>query len=166
MWDWSQPVYYDYGSDVVYRDNYVYVEDQPVATTTEYYQQAQTIATSGPAEPQPESTEWLPLGVYAIAEQDGVDNGMLIQLAVTHDGVIAGVFYNDATDDGRPLEGMVDRETQRAAWRFADGKNEDVVMETALANLTKDDATALVHFGKAETQTWVMVRLPESDQEE
>lgn len=164
VWNWAQPVNYSYGTNVVYRDNYVYIDDQQVCTTQQYYDQALTIAESVPAEPPAEdSVEWLPLGVFAIAEQGGVDNGMLIQLAVTKEGVIAGTFYNDATSDGRPLEGMVDRESQRAAWRFADGKNPDVVMETPIYNLTQDETTALVHFGDAETQTWLMVRLPEEN---
>lgn len=155
---------YDYGTNVVYRDNYVYVDNQQVCTTQQYYDQAVAIAESVPADP-PADVEWMPLGVFAIAEQGGVDNGMLIQLAVTKEGVIAGTFYNDATSDGRPLEGMVDRESQRAAWTFADGKNTDIVMETPIYNLTQDETTALVHYGEAETQTWVLVRLPQEDGE-
>ena len=165
-WSWSQPVVYDYGSSVVYRDNYVYVNDQQVATTQEYYQQADTIATNIPEDLEPEEVEWMPLGVFAIAEEGGVDSGMLIQLAVSKEGIIAGTFYNDLTDDGRPLEGSVDRESQRAAWRFADGKNKDLVMETPIYNLTQDESTALVHFGAEKTQTWLMVRLDEEGSEQ
>ncbi len=166
MWSWNQPVIYDYGTNVVYRDNYVYVDDQQVATTVEYYEQAEAIADSIPEDVNEEQIEWMPLGVYAIAEEGGIDNGMLVQLAVSKEGIIAGTFYNDATDDGRPLEGMVDRETQRAAWRFADGKNSDIVMETSIYNLTQDETTALVHFGGDQTQNWLMVRLPEQNEEE
>ena len=70
-------------------------------------------------------------------------------------------FYNETTDSSRPLEGMVDGETQRAVWGFSDGKNEEVFMETGLSNLTEDNSTALLHFGPDKTQTWLMVRLPE-----
>lgn len=160
-WSWAQPVVYNYGSNVVYRDNYVYVNDQQYASADQYYQQAETIAASVPQDADPAKVEWMPLGVFAVCQQDGADTGMLIQLAVSKEGIIAGTFYNDATDSGRPLQGMVDKTTQRAAWKFADGKNEDVVMETAIYNLTQDDATALVHFGQDRTETWVMVRLPE-----
>jgi len=164
-WNWAQPVVYDYGSNVVYRDNYVYVNDQQYASTEEYYQQADTIAESIPADVNVEKVEWMPLGVFAIAEEDGTDNGMLIQLAVSKEGIIAGTFYNDATDEGRPLEGRVDRETQRAAWKFSDGKNSELVMETTLYNLTQEESTALVHFNADKTQTWLMVRLPEEQKE-
>lgn len=165
-WNWAQPVSYDYGSNVVYRDNNVYVDDQQYATSAEYYQQAETIAESIPEGVDAEQIEWMPLGVFAIAEEDGIDNGMLVQLAVSKEGIIAGTFYNDSTDEGRPLEGQVDRETQRAAWKFADGKNSEIVMETAIYNLTQEESTALVHFGADKTQTWLMVRLPEDSNEQ
>lgn len=165
VWQWNEPVVYSYGTNVVYRDNNVYIDDQQVATTDDYYQEAKTIADSVPEDVDTEQIEWMPLGVFAIAEQGGTDSGMLVQLAVSKEGILAGTFYTDTTDEGRPLEGTVDRKTQRAAWNFADDKNPDVVMETSVYNLTQDETTALVHFGSEKTQTWLMVRLPESDEE-
>jgi hypothetical protein len=89
---------------------------------------------------------------------------MILQLAVSKDGVLAGSFYNQTLHVERPLEGTVDKTTQRAAWHFADGKNTEIVMETGIVNLTKDEATALVHFGPEKTQTWMMVRLPQPEE--
>jgi hypothetical protein len=103
--------------------------------------------------------------VFAIAEEGANDTGMMLQLAVSKEGIIAGTFYNDITGKSLPVEGMVDRETQRAAWKLADGTNPDLVMETGIYNLTEDEATALVHFGPDKTQTWLMVRLPEPEGE-
>lgn len=60
---------------------------------------------------------------------------------------------------------MVDRQTQRAAWKFADDKNTEIVMETAISNLTKDDSSALVHFGPTQTQTKLLVRLPAPEED-
>jgi hypothetical protein len=157
---WSNPVAYDYGSNVVYRDNYVYVNDQQTASAADYYQQAGAIAASVPPAADPKKEEWLPLGVFAIAEDDlHHDTGNMIQLAVSKDGIMAGTFYNETTQSSRPLQGMVDKTTQRAAWKFADGKNQDVVMETAISNLTKDKSTALVHMNADTTQTWNLVRM-------
>ena len=102
----------------------------------------------------------MPLGVFAIAEAEADDTGMLLQLAVSKEGIVAGTFHNETGDFSRPVEGMVDQKSQRAAWRFADGKNEQLVMETGIVNLTKDEATALVHFGQDRTETWTLVRLP------
>jgi hypothetical protein len=155
----ANPIRYDYGSTVVYRDNVVYVNDQQMGTPAEYYTQAEQIVDSTP-EVNEEQIEWMPLGVYAIAEESSAsDSGMLLQLAVSKEGIIAGTFYNETTDISRPLEGMIDGESQRAAWQFADGKNEEIVMEAGIYNLTEENSTALIHFGPEQTQTWLMVRL-------
>jgi len=157
---WADPVVYSYGTNVVYRDNYVYVNDQQTATSADYYQQADTIATSVPASADPNKEQWMPLGVFAITEDElHHDTGNMLQLAVSKDGIIAGTFYNETTQTSRPLQGMVDKDTQRAAWKFADDKNQDIVMETAISNLTKDESTALVHMNADTTQTWNLVRM-------
>lgn len=164
-WTWAKPIQFNYGTNIIYRDKYVYVNDQQVATTTAYYEQAAEIATNIPESAEPENTEWLPLGVYAITDPEGNDTDMLLQLAVSKEGIIAGTFYNDTVDTGRPVEGTVDRETQRAAWRFADEENEDLVMEAGIYELTQDETSALLHFDKTSTQTWLLVRLPEPKDE-
>ena len=104
------------------------------------------------------------LGVFALSEESSAESNMVLQLAVNKEGVIAGYYYNTSTNSERPIKGMVDKKTQRAAWTFADGKNTDIIMETGLYNLTMEETTALVHFGKDKTQKWRMVRLedPES----
>jgi hypothetical protein len=111
--------------------------------------------------------EWMPLGVFAVTQDDVNATNMLIQLAVNKDGLIGGTFYNESTEVAHPLEGMVDQTTQRAAWRAADGTNENIVMETGIFNLTEDEVSVLVHFGPETTQTWTMVRVdpPEDLQE-
>lgn len=162
---WTTPYRYSYGSDVVYVDNSVYVNDEQVATSEEYYQQADAIAENVP-EVDGEKVEWMPLGVFAITVEGGTDSGMVIQLAVSKEGIIAGTFYNNITDSDRPLEGTVDQKTQRAAWKFADGKNPEIVMETVVYNLTEDEATALVHYGSDKTQTWLLVRLDEQSDDD
>lgn len=162
-WQWATPtpVIYDYGSTVVYRDNMVYVQDEPVATQVAYYEQASTIAESVPASVEPDQVQWMPLGVFAISSEGTTDTGLLIQLAVSKEGIIAGTFYNETTESSRPVEGTVDRESQRVAWQFSDGKNEDVVMESVIHNLTVDESTALVHFGPDKQETWTMLRMEE-----
>lgn len=162
-WSWARPISYNYGSNVVYQGDTVYVDNQAVATSVEYYEQAETIANSIPETASPEEIEWLPLGVYAIAEETATDSGMLIQLAVSKEGIIAGTFYNDVAGTSRPLEGMVDKESQRVALRFADGKNTDILLETMISNLTEEESTALVHFGADQHENWLLVRLPEPE---
>ncbi len=43
------------------------------------------------------------------------------------------------------------------------GSNKEPVVETGLYNLTKDEATALVHYGKDRTEQWLLVRMNQSD---
>jgi hypothetical protein len=158
-WTWTRPFYYDYGTTIVYNEGNVYYGDQKAATATQYAEQAETIANNVPEDVNDEKVEWMPLGVFAITEQGVAESGIMLQLAVSKEGIIAGTYYNEPANITRPLEGSVDQKTQRAAWKFADGKNSDVVFETGIYNLTKDETKCLVHFGTEKTQTWQMVRL-------
>ena len=160
---YGEPIYYDYGDSIYYEGDNVYVGGQKAATAEEYYNQAGDLAVSAPATTDTQSEDWLPLGVFALSQGNATYSNMVLQLALNKDGSIAGTFYNSTTDAGRPVKGMVDKKTQRAAWTFADGKNTDIIMETGLYNLTQDQTEALVHFGKDKTQQWLMVRLKQPD---
>jgi hypothetical protein len=158
----GQPTYYDYGDNCYYEGDTVYYEGQAVATADEYAQQAQTIATSIP-EVEPDNVEWMPLGVFALTESGdaGADPTIFLQLAISKEGIIAGTIQNTATDKSSEVEGTIDQKSQRAAWG-AVGK-EWPIMETGIYNLTKEDATTLLHFADGQTQQWLMVRLDEPD---
>jgi len=52
----------------------------------------------------------------------------------------------------------VDKSTQRAAWSTSGGQQE-MVMEAGIFNLTQPQAPVLIHWGKEQTQTWLMVRM-------
>ena len=123
--------------------------------------QAETIIESAP-EVAPEQAEWMPLGVFALT-QDGQKSGpnpsLFLQLAISKQGVIAGTLRNTATESTQEVEGMVDKQSQRAAWNVK-GKTRPI-METSVLNLTEDTAPALVHFADGQTQQWLLVRLEE-----
>ena len=156
---WSQPIYYNYGDNVYYDDGQVYYGDQPVASASDYAQQAAAIALSQPTT-DPAPADWMPLGVFAVTndgEPTGADPTMYLQLAVSKQGELSGTFQNTATDTAQEIEGMVDKETQRAAW-VPKGKKSPI-METGISNLTQDTTPALVHFADGTTQQWLMVRL-------
>jgi hypothetical protein len=160
---WQQPVYYNYGDNVYYDDGQVYYGDQPVASADEYAQQALAIALDQPATP-PAPEDWMPLGVYAITtdgQPTDAEPSMYLQLAVSKQGVISGTFQNSDTDTAYQVEGMVDKETQRAAWVPKD--KQFPVMETGMGNLTQDTTPALIHFADGTTQQWLMVRLDKPD---
>lgn len=143
----------------------MYIDGQQYASAEQYYNEAAEIATSVPemTDAQAEQMEWMPLGVFAITAEGVNASSMYLQLAISKEGVIAGTFYNESTGATHPVEGMVDEETQRAAWKAADGTNPNLVMETGLYNLTQDQAEVLLHFGPEETQTALLVRLDESE---
>lgn len=158
-WGWTQPVYYSYGDNVYYDNGQVYYGTQPVATAADYAQQAEAIATSIP-DVQPADSDWMSLGVFAVTpdgEPTGADPTKFLQLAVSKQGIISGTYQDTSTDKALPIEGMVDKQTQRAAWTV-EGQTRPL-METGIVNLTEDSAPALVHFADGSTQQWLLVRL-------
>jgi hypothetical protein len=161
---WGTPMYYGYGTggNVVYQGDSVYVNDQYAGTPQAYYDQAQQIAQT-PVSPDAQNGDWMPLGVFAVSSRADDDHpAMMMQLSVSKEGNIAGMYYNTSDDVALPIQGAVDQKTQRAAWTVGDKKN--TVLETGIFNLTKEETPVLVHFGDEKTQNWMMVRLdkPES----
>jgi hypothetical protein len=164
-WGWSEPSQYLYGENIYYQDNSVYYGENVAATTEQYAQQAEDLASSAP-EPA-DDTQWLPLGVFAVT-QDGQASGppptIFLQLTVNKEGIIAGTVTNtEAPDNVQAIEGMVDKKTQRSAW-VIQGKSSPI-METGIANLTKDEAPVLLHFADGQTQQWLLIRLEEPEGE-
>jgi hypothetical protein len=166
---WAEPVYYDYGQggNVVYQDNSVYIDGAPIATADEFAQSAMDLATVAPpaSQEEAENVEWMPLGTFAVSTSDkDVEPTRSLQLAVNKEGIISGTLYNSKTDQADSIQGQVDRQTQRVAFRI--GESEDVVVETGLYNLTQDEAPILVHFGPDKVENWLLVRLENPDGDE
>ncbi len=104
---------YAYGDNVYYSGDQVYYGDQPYATAEEYANQAAAIADSAPENLNPQASDWLPLGVFAVTQDraaSGSSPTLFIQLAVNKEGVISGTFKNEDTGETQTLEGMVDKE--------------------------------------------------------
>ena len=163
---YGEPVYYDYGTDIYYEGDNVYYDGEVVATSDEYAEQAQALAEDVP-DVDPDKVDWLPLGVFALAEkesEDVEDATLFLQLAISKEGIIAGSFQNTATDKTVEVEGTIDRDSQRAAWGPVD--ESWPIMETGLYNLTENQAGALVHFADGQTQQWTMVRLDDPNKAE
>lgn len=164
-WNWSTPYYYDDGG-------YSY----PITTTesTYAYPSTTTTTTSQPMVTQPVQTqpqqnvqttaatteEWLPLGVFAVANDANAaaQTNRFMQLAINRSGEIAGVLYNYITDDAQDLTGMVDANTQKAYWSL-DDQMDSPIASTGIYNLTEDQTPINVHFADGTDQTWVLVRL-------
>ena len=159
-WGWSKPVYYEYGVNIYYQGDTVYYGEKAVASADEFAEKAQQIATTAP-EPA-ENAEWMSLGVFALTEDSSEaapDPTLFLQLAVDKQGIIAGTFFDSAIETSKPIEGMVDKQSQRSAWTLVDKKWP--VMEAGIANLTQETVPVLVHFENGQTQRWLLVRLEE-----
>lgn len=162
---WSSPYYWDYGpgeyiycyNDVIYV-NGVWFQPAPI-----YYQHTVLLAQRAPDWTPEEAAqvEWLPLGVFVMARDGVADHNVLVQLAVTTDGVIGGTVYNQTTGATFAIEGTVDKESQRAVWTYVDETNTLIAMETSIYNLTQPEATGLIHYGPDNIQVIQLVRLEE-----
>jgi hypothetical protein len=160
-WNWGTGYYYDYGSSgggSYPADSGTVYADEATYSSPEYCEQAEQLAMSAPEEP-PADTEWLPLGVFAMTADDGSNAlpNQFLQLAISKEGIIAGTYQNKTTGKVESVDGMVDKESQRAAWTIT-GKNTPI-METGLQNLTMNETRALLHFADGTTQRWLLVRV-------
>jgi hypothetical protein len=153
----AEPMVYDYGSNVVYEDNLVYVDGEEVASAAQYTAQARNIAGKGRKTKTTTKEEWTALGVFGMVQGKEKDANDVFQLAVNKQGIIRGNYYHAVSDTNYKVYGSVNKKTQRAAWTV--GKNKNTVYETGIGNLTKPETTVLVHFGKKRTQQWTLVRL-------
>ena len=130
---------------------------QDVGTSDEYYQRAEDLAGTGAEAQTTDDDQWLPLGVFAMTNDQHTKADLILQLAVNKEGIIRGNYTATLTNNTLPVQGSVDKKTQRAAWTIGD--NKENVIETGIYNLTKDEAPCLVHFGKDKTEQWTLVRL-------
>jgi hypothetical protein len=165
----TSPVPYDYGNNITYQGNNVYYGSQPQATATQYYEQADNLATLAPVislpaagEPMPKlksenQKDWKPFGVFSLVQGGQTDSSKLFQIMVNKEGIIHGNYYDMMTDEVKPISGSIDKKSMRAAWKISGVK--DVVYDTGVSNLLKQESPILVHYGKDKTEQWNLVRL-------
>ncbi len=140
--------------------NLCYVHGEQVATADEFAQSAAALARFAPPEDEAKAAEveWMPLGTLAVvADENDIDPSRVLQLAVSKEGIVSGTLYNTQTDQAQTVQGQVDKETQRVAFRV--GMNEDIIVETGLYNLTQSEIPVLVHLGPGKVETYLLVRL-------
>ncbi len=156
--DWGDvpPAYFDYGDSITWDADNVYCNNQQIATTEGYYQQAADLAQNAPTA-DPNSGDWMPLGVFSFVQGDQTDSSAMFQLAVNKAGVIGGNYYDVLTGTTLPVHGAVDMQTQQAAWQVGD---RTIVCEAGLSNLTQDQAPVLVHLDQDTIQQWTLIRIP------
>ncbi|MFT3880956.1 MAG: hypothetical protein QM703_14995 [Gemmatales bacterium] len=158
----AQPIFYDYGTggNVTFVDNSVFIGGDKISSTAEFAESAAALATVDPPANQQEAddAEWLPLGTFALSTNEkDKEPSRVVQLAVNKQGIISGTMFNYETEQTQAIQGKVDKDTQRVAFRIGDKDN--VVAETGLYNLTQDEAPLLVHFGPVKQESFLLVRL-------
>jgi hypothetical protein len=158
----ATPIYYDYGTTVVYQGGTVYVDGDSVGTPQEYSAQATQLAETGKMTEATKEEKWMPLGVFAMVAGDEETSSNIFQLAMNKEGVIRGTYYNALTDTSEAVYGSVDKKTQRAAWMVGDKKAP--VYEAGISNLTKDETTMMVHFSKDRSQQLTLVRIEQAQE--
>lgn len=183
-----EPIVYDYGSNIVYQNEMVYINNVPYVDADAYYQQAQDLARTGegekasedastetvaetvaetasePTATQAEGTsgDWLSMGTFAIIA-DGAEktSERFLQLATNKEGRIRGNLVDPKNDESAALYGSVDPKTQRVAFMISG--NDDCVAECGLWNLTQDTVPLLVHVDKDRTEERTLVRLGDAE---
>ncbi len=157
--DW--PNYnYEYGNELVYVGNMVYLYGRPFADANKYYDSAASIARTGEQariSSQGPASNWLPLGVFEAIPSGKKSSTMLLQLAVNKAGIIRGNYFDTADRNVQLIEGSVDKDTERAVWVVSDRKN--IIFDCVLYNLTQPETPMLVHVGKDKNEQWTFVRL-------
>ncbi len=113
---------------------------------------AQTAAVTPANVPE----QWYNLGAFNLVRNDQQHSQLVMQLAVNQAGNIRGTYTDQVTENSLPIRGNVDNKTQRAAWNI--GENSNIVMETGIANLTQDQAPALL-YKNGKTEQWNLIRI-------
>jgi hypothetical protein len=160
----AEPAYYDYGETVVYSGDTVVINGTTEVPAMEYAEQATALAVAGKDVPvEPKADDFEPLGVFALVQEGDEKATNIFQLALSKGGLLRGNYYNALTDTTDPVYGSVDPKTQRAAWTV--GARKSPVYEAGIANLTRDETSVLIHFGKDQPpQQMVLVRIKQPEE--
>lgn len=175
-----EPVPYNYGNNIVYEGETVYINGVPYVSADEYYRQARDLAevgdivleqttatatTGNTTEAKAEDAEWLPMGTFAIVADDKqTDNKRIVQIATNKQGQVRGNIVDLETDKALELYGSVDSKSQRVAFKVRG--HDDTVAECGLWNLTQETVPLLVHIDQDRTEERTLVRLHEKEDAE
>jgi hypothetical protein len=144
VFGWPTPYYWDYGpGEYIYADNgAIYVNGRWYEPAPVFYQQTEQLIDQTPplTADAAAKLDWLPLGVFAVTPDGLNEPEVIVQLAVTKDGLIGGTAFDQKTNVSYNVQGTVDKKTQRAVWAFTNDRNKRVMMETSVYNLTQPEA--------------------------
>ncbi len=154
----NAPLSFDYGNNVTCVEGNIIQDGKEIGTAEAFSQQAFDLAQIGAEAKASADKKWLPLGVFAMVQNEQQHPHLVLQLAMDDAGNLRGNYTDTVTDSTQPILGAVDPKTQRAAWTV--GTNSNAVLEAGLSNLTEGHAPALFHKN-GKTDPWILVRLPQ-----
>jgi hypothetical protein len=153
------PFYYDYGGNVVFKNEVIYLNSQPVGSQEDLAASARQLAESSSPSAGSKSS-WTSLGTFAISQSLRKKSAaMAIQLAIDEEGTISGSYYHWANKDTQPIRGHAEQGTQRVALKIGTG---NIILETGLANLTRSEGRIWVHLADGRSLVWLFARMPSS----
>jgi hypothetical protein len=100
-------------------------------------------------------SEFLPLGVFALAPQSQKEATAMLQISISKSGAVRGSYFDVVSDEGHPVQGAIDKKTQRMAFTVSNGKT---VFETQLTDLTQASGEVSLHFPDGTAADWNLVR--------
>lgn len=128
----------------------------PAPSDPRQVETAGDLVFAGDLEPNTDSGQWLPLGVYALLPREGGRAGRLMRLEINRDGKLRGAYYDALSDSEQAVFGSLDKTTGRVAWTA--GSGDGAIFETTLARLTGKECPLLLHLPNGQTETWRLAR--------
>jgi hypothetical protein len=131
---------------------------QPTPTTSlDPAASAANLAQLGAADPD-DKAQWMDLGSLALKASGEAKATRIVQLSVNRDGLLRGSHYDLLSDQVQTIEGAIDKQTLRAAWKI--GHNGKVVFQAPVDELTKPEGNVTAFFPDGSHGTWRTARLP------
>jgi hypothetical protein len=100
--------------------------------------------------------DFLSLGVFKLSPKGQPNAWAMLNLAVSKSGVVRGTYYDILSDEEQPVQGAVDKATQRVA--FTIGAQGTIVFETLLPNLTSDSGSITLQYNDGTKSQWTLAR--------
>lgn len=100
--------------------------------------------------------DFLSLGVFKLSPKGQPNAWAMLNLAVSKSGVVRGTYYDILSDQEQPVQGAVDKATQRVA--FTIGAQGTIVFETLLPNLTSDSGNITLQYNDGTKSQWTLAR--------
>jgi hypothetical protein len=148
----------DYGRRLLFNNGKALLDAHVVATLEDHFIQARTAIESASDLPQVPADNWLPLGIFSLAQLGAQQPDRIFQLAVNSHGVLRGNSFVPGADELKEVRGAVDLTTQQVVW--TSGSRETSLVETGLSNLSSHAAPTWL---LSDTQTafpCLLIRIP------